>query len=122
MKKTIAVLVLALLAAAAAWAGYASMELEREAEREAGYLGKVVEIVGDGAAVDQVRTTWTYTAEVVTSVTTVGTNEVTTVTTNYYRTAAGAVTNTLSTGDFVLPNDILRETGGITLTTVILEL
>lgn len=122
MKKTMAVLVLALLAAAAAWAGYASMELEREAEREAGYLGKVVEIVGDGAAVDQVRTTWTNTAEVVTSVTTVGTNEVTTVTTNYYRTAAGAATNTLSTGDFVLPNDILRETGGITLTTVILEL
>lgn len=122
MKKLMAVLVLVLLGVAAAWAGYASMDLEREAEREAGYLGKVVEIVGDGASVDQVRTTWTNTAEVVTSVTIVGTNEVTTVTTNYYRTAAGASTNTLSTGDFVLPNDILRETGGITLTTVILEL
>ncbi len=96
MKKLMAVLVLALLAAAAALAGYASMELEREAEQEAGYLGKVAEIVGDGASVDQVRTTWTNTAEIVTSVTTVGTNEVTTVTTNYYRSAAGAETNTVA--------------------------
>lgn len=122
MKKLIAVLVLALLAAVAAWAGYASVELEREAEREVGYLGKVAEIVGDGASVEQIRTEWTNTAEVVTSVTTVGTNEVTTVTTNYYRSAAGKTTNTLATGDYVLPNDLLRETGGITLTTVILEL
>lgn len=122
MKKLMAVLVLALLAAVAAWAGYASVELEREAEREVGYLGKVVEIVGAGAAVSQIRTEWTNTAEVVTSVTTVGTNEVTTVTTNYYRSAAGEVTNTLSTGDFVLPNDRLREAGGITLTTIILEM
>lgn len=121
MKKWIAILTIA-LAAAAALGDYASMELEQASEIEAGYLGKVAEIVGDGAVVEQVRTTWTNTAEVVTSVTTVGTNEVVTVTTNYYRTAAGAATNTLSTGDFVLPNDILRETGGITLTTVILEL
>lgn len=122
MKKTIAMLVLALLAAVAAWAGYASVELEREAEREVGYLGKVAEIVGAGASVSQIRTEWTNTAEVVTSVTTVGTNEVTTVTTNYYRSAAGEVTNTLSTGDFVLPNDRLREAGGIPLTTVILDM
>lgn len=125
MKKTIAVLILALLAAVAAWAGYASVELEREAEREVGYLGKVAEIAGDGAVVEQLRTTWTNTAEVVTSVTTVGTNEVTTVTTvttNYYRSVAGETTNTLAVGDFVLPNDRLREAGGITLTTVILEM
>ena len=121
MKKLVAVLAVA-LAAAAAWAEYASMELERGAEHEAGYLGKVAEIVGDGAEVSRIRTTWTNTAEVVTSVTTVGTNEVTTVTTNYYRTALGEVTNTLSAGDFVLPNDTLRETGGITMTTIILEL
>ena len=92
MKKKMAVLVLALAAAVAAWAGYASVELEREAEREVGYLGKVAEIAGDGAVVEQLRTTWTNTAEVVTSVTTVGTNEVTTVTTNYYRSVAGETT------------------------------
>lgn len=122
MKKTIAVLVLALLAAVAAWAGYASVELEREAEREVGYLGKVAEIVGDGASVEQIRTEWTNTAEIVTSVTTVGTNEVTTVVTNYYRSVAGETTNTLAVGDFVLPNDRLREAGEITLTTIILEM
>ena len=121
MKKWMAVLAVA-LAAAAAWAEYASMELERGAEREAGYLGKVAEIVGDGAAVSQIRTIWTNRAEIVTSVATVGTNEVTTVTTNFYRSAAGETTNTLSTGDFVLPNDRLREAGGITMTTIILEL
>lgn len=118
MKKWMLVLGIAALAAAAALADFASVELERAAEQEAGYLGKVAGIVGDGAEVEQIRATWTNTAEVVTTVS----GGVTNTWTNWSRVELGAVTNTLSAGDFVLPNDTLRETGGIALTTVILEL
>ena len=118
MKKWMLVLVLAALAAAAAWADYASLELERAAEQEAGYLGKVAAIVGTNAEVKQIRATWTNTAEVVTTVS----GGVTNVWTNWSRVELGATTNTLSVGDFVLPGDTLRETGGIPLTTVVLEL
>lgn len=104
--------------AAAAWGEYASVELEREAETEAGYLGKVAAIVGTNAEVKQVRTTWTNTSEVVTTVS----GSVTNVYTNWSRVELGATTNTLSVGDFVLPSDVLRETGGVALTTVVLEL
>ena len=116
MKKLVAIFVLA--AAAVALGDYASVELERDAEREASYLGRVAEIVGAGAQVKQIRTTWTNTSETVTTVS----GSVTNVYTNWSRVVLGAVTNTLATNDFVLPDDVLRETGGIPLTTVILEL
>ena len=116
MKKLVAILVLA--AAGVALGEYASIELERESEQESGYLGKVAAIVGTGAQVKQIRTTWTNTAEVVTTVS----GSVTNVYTNWSRVVLGAVTNTLATNDFVLPGDVLRETGGIPLTEIILEL
>ena len=121
MKKWMLVLVLAALAAAAvALADYAIVQLERETETPAGYLGKVAAIVPASHGVALVRTTWENTAEVVT-VQNLGSTNTTTVT-NWSRAAAGEVTNTLAVGDFVLPEDTLRETNGIPLTEIVLEL
>lgn len=121
MKKLVLTLLAVAALGSAALGEWAEIELEAGGERRAGRLGKVETIEAEGTAgVAVLRATWTNVAEVVTTRTGSSTN--TTTVTNWYRVKAGVATNGLASGDFVRPDDVLRETNGAAWTSVILGL
>lgn len=113
-----AVVLAVMLAAVVTLGELVRVQVEKGDGIEAGYAGKVVEMAHEDGnnPVEFARTAWNVEEEVHVYVTGGVTNSVT----NWIRVEGTTVTNELSVGDYVLPEDVLR-TDGTNVVDVLLE-